>query len=172
MDLFQEMVAGPTAFISYILESLGLALLGKNAPNSNRGGNRMTKEELRQYKSLKEEKEQLEELLLEIELTKTAPKTAKISSERHGSPSGSGLEALVAKYEEIERCYHAKLDEIADRLLAIENAIDSLDVTERKLMRHRYIEGLTWEEVCVAINYGWAQTHRIHAKALEALKSA
>jgi hypothetical protein len=36
-------------------------------------------------------------------------------------------------------------------------------------MRHRYLEGLTWEKVCVEMNYSWRQTHNIHARALDKL---
>lgn len=130
----------------------------------------MTKEELRQYKSLKREKAQIEELLEEIELAKTAPKSPKIDGAPRGGSRQSGLEDIVAKYEEIERRYHAKLDEIAARLLAIEEAIETLDPTERLLCRCRYLKGLGWEAVCVKINYSWRQTHRIHAEALRKLR--
>lgn len=130
----------------------------------------MTKEELRLYVPLKDEKAQIEEELAEIEALKTSPKTAKISDEPHGPASNAGLEQIIAKYEAIEAKYHAKLDEIAARLLAIEEAIETLDPTERLLCRYRYLKGLGWEAVCVKINYSWRQTHRIHAEALRKLR--
>lgn len=37
---------------------------------------------------------------------------------------------------------------------------------EQTLLRLRYIIGLSWEEVAVAIGYSWRQTHRIHGDAL------
>jgi hypothetical protein len=36
-------------------------------------------------------------------------------------------------------------------------------------MRHRYIDGKSWEEVCVAISYSWRQTHNLHDQALNKL---
>ena len=51
-----------------------------------------------------------------------------------------------------------------------EKAIEALEPTARMLLRFRYIDGLPWEEVCVRMNYSWRQTHRMHSKALEALK--
>ncbi|MBO5917248.1 MAG: sigma-70 family RNA polymerase sigma factor, partial [Oscillospiraceae bacterium] len=55
---------------------------------------------------------------------------------------------------------------------AIEDRIEALEPRARKLMRHRYIEGLSWEEVCVAMCYSWRQTHNIHGAALDALLAA
>lgn len=43
-------------------------------------------------------------------------------------------------------------------------AMDNED--EQTLLRLRYIIGLSWEEVAVAIGYSWRQTHRIHGDAL------
>ena len=103
----------------------------------------MTKEQLRDYRSIKKELDTLEVLGRKID--------------RHGS-----LE-LVAKYEK-ER------SKLSDELLAIEKAIETLTPTERTLMRLRYIEGLSWQAVCNRINYSWQQTHRIHARALIKIK--
>ena len=52
----------------------------------------------------------------------------------------------------------------------IEKAIEGLNPTTRMLLRYRYIEGLTWEEVCVRLSYSWRQTHRLHARALDQLR--
>lgn len=130
----------------------------------------MTKEELKQYQALKLEKQQLEELLEEIELAKTAPKSPKMDAAPRGGSRHSGLEDIVAKYEEIEAMYTAKRAEIADRLLAIETAIETLGPIERRMMRYRYIDGLKWEEVCVAMSYSWNQMHLIHRQALNKLR--
>jgi hypothetical protein len=43
---------------------------------------------------------------------------------------------------------------------------------EIALIRLHYIEGRIWEEVCIEMAYSWMQVHRIHAKALEILKTA
>ena len=131
----------------------------------------MTKEELKQYKALEREKEQLAELLEEIELAKTAPKSPKMDGAPRGGSRQSGLEDIVAKYEKIEEMYHAKIREIDEKLLAIEQAIDSLSPNERRMMRYRYIQGLKWEEVCVAMPYSWNQAHTIHRQILQKLRN-
>lgn len=130
----------------------------------------MTKEELKKYQALKKERAQIEEKLWELEATIGDPKTAKIDAEPHGSPSGSGLERIVARYIELKERYDAKLADIIAQQIAIEDAIDSLSPTERQLLRYRYIDGLQWEEVCVMMTYSWRQTHRIHGRALARLR--
>lgn len=102
----------------------------------------MTKKRLRAFRELKKEQKQLEDLLA------------------HGETAA------------LRQCYQAKLARVEQEQLAIEQAIDSLDTVQRTLMRHYYIEGLTWEEVCVKASYSWRQTHRIHAKALDQLEEA
>lgn len=131
----------------------------------------MTKEELKSYKALKREQEQIEEKLWELEATIGDPKTAKMDGMPHGSPSGgSGLENVVARYIELKERYEAKRAEILAKQLAIETAIESLDPDERRMMRYRYIDGMKWEEVCVAMPYSWNQAHLIHRRVLAKLR--
>jgi DNA-directed RNA polymerase specialized sigma24 family protein len=81
------------------------------------------------------------------------------------------MDLLVEQHLTLKGMYACKLRELNDTLLDIETAIESLtDPTERNLMRLRYIDGLTWEMVCVEIGYEWSQTHRKHASALERLR--
>ena len=125
----------------------------------------MTKERLRGYRTLLQEKKTLEQQIETIEATLLHPKIQKIKHTPTGPSGGNALEDL-----ELIDLYHAKLAEIAKELQAIETGIDTLPPTERVLLRLRYIHGLSWEEVCVDMSYSWRQVHRIHAKALEALR--
>lgn len=131
----------------------------------------MTKERLRNYQNIKREREQLEEKLAQIEAALYSPKIPQLTSvPASGSPTGSGMEALADKHMELQQRYEAKLVELATEQLEIERAIETLDPTARMLLRYRYIDGLTWEEVCVRLCYSWRQTHRLHSQALEKLK--
>lgn len=134
----------------------------------------MTKERLRQYRELKREKAQIEEKIEELEGVMYAPRGTNYEEKiRAQSKTGSITEVLHEQHEALERLYNAKLVELNACLLEIETAIESLtDSTERQLMRLRYIDGLTWEEVAVALSYGWTQTHRLHSRALEKLRAA
>ena len=108
----------------------------------------MTKEQLRQYRSIKIETSQIERRIEELE--------------------GLGDDDITQPLQDI---YRQKLQELIDGQLRIEQAIEGLNPTERELMRLRYIDGADWTEVAATINYEWAQTHRVHARALSKIKN-
>ena len=109
----------------------------------------MTKEQLRQYRSIKIEICQLERRIEELE--------------------GLGYgENITLPLREL---YRNKLADLIEGQLRIEKAIESLNPTERELIRLRYIDGAEWFDVAETINYEWAQTHRVHARALAKIKN-
>ena len=108
----------------------------------------MTKEQLRQYRSIKIEASQIERRIAGLE--------------RQGE-----CELL----QPLRDLYRQKLQELVDGQLKIEKAIEGLTPTERELMRLRYIDGADWTEVCATIHYEWTNTHRIHARALAKIKN-
>ena len=88
----------------------------------------------------------------------------KVSEQRDLSDYAAKLDELIQELKE-ERFEKIK------RLQSIERVIKELDNEDMQtILRLRYIDGLKWEEVCVAINYEWAQMHRIHARALREIK--
>lgn len=129
----------------------------------------MTKDELKirlkRCLDIKDEAEQIRELrdaLLD-------PKGANLDAMPRSSGPGNQVEATRKQREKLKREYDRKLEELAAEQAYIEAMIDGLDPIERKLMRHRYLKGLTWEKVCVVINYGWTQTHEMHGRILDKL---
>ena len=44
--------------------------------------------------------------------------------------------------------------------------IDGIDGIEGVILYEKYINLLTWEEVCCKVDYSWSQTHRYHRRAL------
>ena len=104
----------------------------------------MTKEQLREYRSIKIEICQIERRIEELE----------------GYAHNSDL------LQPLQELYRQKLQALVEGQLQIEKAIESLAPTERELMRLRYIDGADWTEVAATIHYEWTQTHRIHARAL------
>lgn len=108
----------------------------------------MTKEQLRQYRSIKIETSQIERRIEELE----------------------GIEQDDIT-QPLQDFYREKLADLIEGQLRIEKAIESLNPTERELMRLRYIDGAEWLDICEAIHYEWTQTHRIHARALAKIKN-
>lgn len=99
------------------------------------------------------------------------------SSNLSGMPSSSNrnTEATYAKAvikvidleEKIkdEIASYVKLkDEIRDTINAL------TDNDEKLLLRYRYINFLTWEEICEKLNISMRTVHRFHASALQNIK--
>lgn len=74
-----------------------------------------------------------------------------------------------------------KFDRLVELEMEIDKAVDELirvkgevlagimkleDGRHRKILRERYIDGMTFEEIAVSIKYSWKQTRRLHAAAL------
>lgn len=135
----------------------------------------MTKEELQNYRSLVQEREEVEAKLEEVETKLYAARTQQLTGMPSAPPKpGSTLEAAVAEYiedlEALREHYQQLLDRLTAEQLNIEKAIEKLDTTARTLMRYRYIDGRKWEEICVLMSYSWRQVHRIHSDALITLR--
>lgn len=130
----------------------------------------MTKERLRDYRAIVHEIETLEHQIETIETALYHPKVPKLRNTPKAAGSGRTTEDLAAKHQVLLELYRGKLGRMAEELLAIEQAIDRLPARERTILRRYYLEGMTWEEVCVAEHYSWRQVHRIHARALERLR--
>lgn len=130
----------------------------------------MTKERLRKYQSIKKEKEQLRQQLEEIEAALYYPKIQQLTGmPGSGRKEGNPQEPLAIRHIELQERYRTKMEELAAEQMAIEQAIESLEPNKRMLLRHRYIEGLKWEEICLRMNYSWRQIHRIHGEVLQDL---
>lgn len=136
----------------------------------------MTKDELKKqlhsYRALKAEQRQITLELEKVETFMTAPRGTKWDAMPRGSSGGDPMLGVVTHHLALKERYQTKLAELAEAQNRIEELIESLEPMERKLFRHRYIEGLAWEEVCVAIGYSWRQTHNIHGDALDKLVDA
>lgn len=131
----------------------------------------MTKEQLNTYRELKEERDDLARRIKDLELEKYGPRALRLDGmPRGGSGQNYVLEGQIDEGDELLALYQAKKAELEEALLAIETAIEKLRPRERQLVRLHYIDGLTWEQVAVAMSYSWRQVHRIHSNALEKLK--
>ena len=127
------------------------------------------KERLSAYLNARKEHKQVTERLQVLESRMVNVGAQVIDGMPKGGSGHDPMpDMLDAKNKLVER-YRALAETLIKTQIAIEEAIAELDSTERMVMRHRYIEGLTWEQVCVAMDYSWMQTHRIHARALDRL---
>ena len=127
------------------------------------------KERLSAYLNARKEHKQVTERLTVLESRMVNVGAQVIDGMPKGGSGHDPMPDMIdAKTKLVER-YRALAETLIRSQIAIEEAIAELDSTERMVMRHRYIEGLTWEQVCVAMDYSWRQTHNIHARALDRL---
>lgn len=100
----------------------------------------MTKEDLQNYQTLKSEA-----LYLDRQIARS-----------------SGDEITRKTWEESKA-------RVNRALLAIETDLEGLKPAERQVLRLRYIDGLSWTQVCLRAHYSRTQVFRIHAAALKRL---
>ena len=133
----------------------------------------MTKDELKRqlhrYRDLEAERRQIANELKKVEAFMNGPRPANLDGMPKAPGVGDPVLGVVTQHITLQERYRAQLVKLAEAQATIEDMIEGLEPMERKLMRHRYIEGKTWEEVCVAMCYSWRQTHRIHGKILDQL---
>lgn len=135
----------------------------------------MDKSVFMNYRALAREVRQLRTCLESLEASMYAPKGQRFTSTPH-APSGDGktMADVVCKHMELEALYLEKLAEKNAQLLGIEQAIDSLEIPgERLVMRHRYIDGYSWQRICAemaSLGYAERTVYRLHGAALLKLK--
>ena len=128
-------------------------------------------EKLGKIRDAYRERDKLKDKIYEFECMRLSPRGASYGTERVQT-SGKGdiqIENL-AKLEDLLDVYNEKLARVIDLITEFEAAINKLSFREQQILRLYYIDRLTWEEVCVSMNYSWRQIHRIHAQALAQLK--
>lgn len=131
----------------------------------------MNKYQLRTYSDIARERKQIEQQLEEIEATLYSPRGTDFSGMPHSPSPGNTIEALAVKHVQLQELYNTKLEELLVAQLEIEVAISKVqDGLLRTLLRHRYIECLTWEEICIVMAYSWSHIHRLHDEALRAIE--
>ena len=129
----------------------------------------MTKEELKSYIENKREIEIIKDKLIYLEEKKTSiksmiindmPKSCNIENDMIGN--------LLADIEDLINIYKEKELELIKQQIKIEKAISKLeDPTDRNIIRLKYLDGHTWEKICVILNYSWNGIHKKHRKILE-----
>ena len=130
----------------------------------------MDKKDLQQYLWLRRVIKQLEDRREELE-TEATRMTVRYSDQPKGAPYDKDRMAeLVVEMVELDEKIQAKLAKSYELARKIEEAIGSLPEREQYLMRARYIQGESWEQIAVDMHYSWQHVHKIHRHALGLLK--
>lgn len=85
-----------------------------------------------------------------------------------GSSGDNPMQACIDQMLEFQRMLTERLAENMKLRGSIENSIAAVeDAKLRLLLRYRYIEGMTFEEIAVKMFYSYMQICRLHGQALE-----
>lgn len=96
-----------------------------------------------------------------------AEKVTQTISDMPKGSDGDGRNEAIIKMIDLGEKLTAEIAEYYNVGESVRNAIDSLEKEEHKLLlRYRYIDGYTFEQIAVMMNYSWRQIHRLHSEAL------
>ena len=137
--------------------------------NLNVGGKQMTKKELYDIYWIRRNIKRMEEKLLELETSATKITTQLSNEMKSGLSSQDKLGDVVSKMLDLQTEINDQLRRYYERVNYVERAVDALPQREAFLIRLRYLEQKSWEEICVEMHYSWKHIHRIHSEALKLL---
>jgi len=81
------------------------------------------------------------------------------------------IENGIASIDEIEQTINQDIDKLLETRTDIENKIDDIiDLKLREIMKCRYLDFKTYEQIAVDCNYCYQQVIRIHETALNLIK--
>ena len=127
------------------------------------------KDKLQEYLWINRNIEQLENELLVIE-----SRVMKVTPSLSDLPKMKGyndtLAENVGKMIELQNIINKNLNKLYGLKVEIETLINKLPTREQYLVRARYMEKKTWEQITDAMCYGWTQEHRIQNNALRILE--
>ena len=122
---------------------------------------------LKQYKNLDK---YINHLIEDAERLRT--RAEKITPTLTGLPQGGDgenqRELAICKLVDLNNEIDEKIDLYVDLGREIRGNIDSVpDVILRTILLLKYIEGLTWEQIAVDLQYSWRNVHYLHSRALK-----
>ena len=132
----------------------------------------MTKKEyLQQYKRLDSYIESQVE-----ELEKWRLLATKVTPTYSDMPSGSGgddkIQSAVEHMDEIRKMLDQSIDEFVKLKTDIQEKLDAVeDISLRMLLKYRYIDGLTFEQIAVNMNYSYQWICELHRRALQKIET-
>ena len=133
--------------------------------------NQEKKEYLKRYDTLNQE---INRTLAECEewRSKAEKMTASYSLTPKSQSQESRLVNAVEHIIELENKMNTDIDQLIQIRNEIEKSISLLSSPLDLLMRYKYIDGLTWEEIAVKMNYSYRNICYLHGKALNKINIA
>ena len=131
----------------------------------------MTKEELKQYRSIRHEIQSIKDEINELENQIQSVRAVNLSDMPKGG-SHTDFTDVIAKIDELKRALHIKMSQALVVQERIEGVIDKLDnPRDKAVMRQYYINGMTWESIadCFGLK-DVRHIFRVHGRILQEIK--
>jgi len=106
----------------------------------------------------------------QLRLISTSVPSTDFSKERvqGGQLPGDRMSNIIGKIVDLEKQINDEVDSFVDLKKEIHDVIEAVkNPNERLVLRCRYIEFFTWEQVSDCMSYSIKQVHRIHSEALQ-----
>ena len=107
------------------------------------------------------------------EKKKWKEKAEAISPVYSDMPKAGGCDKIqnaVCQIVDLEQDINREIDAQVDLRRQIEAAVKQMDDEKlRDIVRYKYIDGMTWEQIAVKMNYDYRWTLRLHGRALTRL---
>lgn len=127
--------------------------------------NEKKKEYLKSYKESVISAKVIQEEIEQLRLDKMCPSV--IADGMPHASTCNDLSSYVAKLTELEdKLIKARYKRIKLHVSISDSIEDMENETEKCVLRLKYLQCKTWEEVAVYLNYSWRQVHNIHSSAL------
>ena len=89
-----------------------------------------------------------------------------------GHQTGDCLGAAVARIVDAEEKVDAEIELMTATAREVRKTIEAVPEPYRTLLYERYINGKTWEQIAVTLNYSFVHVvHRLHPAALRAVQA-
>jgi len=133
----------------------------------------MTKERLRQYIDLKREIQSQKERLETMRTQLMYPGQSIGDGMPRSNFAADRTAGKIASVIDLENALRESIKKAQRETVAIEKAIQSLDSSiDRELMRRKYLDGFTWEEVAEALCKSRQWVTVLHGRILIKLKES
>ena len=127
----------------------------------------MTKKDLEQFLIIRGEINQLNEQKELLKELKTSIKSQIITDLPKGGGTAKLLEDIMIEIESVIVSIARKSVQLAIQMLKIENSIENLEPNERKLIRCKYLKGMSYTKMEREMSYSARHLKRMHAEILE-----
>lgn len=128
------------------------------------------KEFLSRYLEILAEEKDIREEIAYWE-SKAQKVTASWSAVPSGGKGSDKVQTGAIKVAELRESLIDKINQLAAVRIEIERAIGTVqDDTQRRLLRLRYIKGMTLQQIAVEMHYSWRHICNIHGYALVSCK--